>query len=353
MCLTPGVCKFIAQSLCHMPKNKDFQRRIELIDECLRRKQKKWSVQTLLDAINDKLIAEYGKEVSKRTLQNDLNYIQHDLQAPIEVVKEAQVYYYSYTDPNYSIKNIPVTEEEITYLKDALEMLKQVQGLSIVSDVEAIVTKLENTIDATVPDSRSYIQFEQNRTTGNEYIDPIFNAIKEKSALRITYQPFGKEPQEWLIHPYLLKEYRNRWFLIGRKDTEAYTVNIALDRIKKIRNAREVYLENDLFDPGVYFDNLVGVTIPIGSAVEKVEIRVKKQQLPYIITKPIHTSQSVVKQYKNGDAVLSLDLIINYELTALLLSYGSSLEVLKPESLRKELAGIAEQLSAIYTGARK
>src|SRR5690606_3824961 len=102
-----------------MPKNKDFQRRIELIDECLRRKQKKWSVHTLLDTINDKLIAEYGTEVSKRTLQNDLNYIQYDLNAPITIAKEAQVFYYSYSDPNYSIKNIPVTEEEITYLRDA------------------------------------------------------------------------------------------------------------------------------------------------------------------------------------------------------------------------------------------
>lgn len=336
-----------------MPKNKDFQRRIELIDECLRRKQKKWSVQTLLDTINDKLIAEYGKEVSKRTLQNDLNYIQHDLNAPISIVKEAQVFYYSYLDPNYSIKNIPVTEEEITYLKDALEMLKHVQGLSIVSDVETIITKLENTIDSTVPDSRSYIQFEQNRTLGNEYIDPVFNAIKGKSALRITYQPFGKDSQEWLIHPYLLKEYRNRWFLIGRKDAQEYIVNIALDRIKKIKNAKEQYLENDLFNPQLYFNNMVGVTMPLGSTVEKIDIRVNKQQLPYILTKPIHSSQSIVKQYKNGEAILSLEVIINYELTALLLSYGSSLEVLKPESLRKELAVIAGQLSAIYTSARK
>ncbi|MBK7288781.1 MAG: hypothetical protein IPI78_00180 [Chitinophagaceae bacterium] len=73
-----------------MPKNKDFALRIEIIDECLRNQYRKWTLQKLIDAINDKLKDRYGKSIGKRTIQDDIKYLKFDKMAPIEKRKEGQ-----------------------------------------------------------------------------------------------------------------------------------------------------------------------------------------------------------------------------------------------------------------------
>ena len=70
-----------------MPKNKDFFHRIAVIDCCLRRKDKKWYVEELLDSVNDQLTKDYGKSISSRTLYGDLKYLQEEKDAPIEKIR--------------------------------------------------------------------------------------------------------------------------------------------------------------------------------------------------------------------------------------------------------------------------
>lgn len=83
------------------------------------------------------------------------------------------------------------------------------------------------------------MQFEKHTTAlGTGYIDKIFDAIKGKTALRITYQSFkALVPEQCVFHPYLLKEYRNRWFVIGRKENTASVTILALDRIREVKNS--------------------------------------------------------------------------------------------------------------------
>src|SRR5437763_1777240 len=100
-----------------MPYNKDFTRRIEILDECLRRRQKKWFIEDLLEALNEKLDDRFDKKVSKRTLYSDLEYLQNEKNAPVIKMWEGQRVYYKYEDATYSVLNLPISEEEITKLK--------------------------------------------------------------------------------------------------------------------------------------------------------------------------------------------------------------------------------------------
>ena len=77
-------------------------------------------------------------------------------------------------------------------------------------------------------------------------------------------------------------------------------------------------------------------------------IKVKSSQLPYILSKPIHNNQELIKKYKNGDAKIQLNLLINYELISQLLGYQSSIEILKPQSLRDEIKAIIKSLNNTY-----
>lgn len=329
-----------------MPQNKGFALRIELLDECLRNRLRKWTLQDLIDKVSEKLNEQYGTSASKRTIQDDLKYLRDEKGAPVNKIKNGSKTYFSYSDPNFSIKNLPIKGEEIGYLKDAINILKQVSDFKILTDVDEIVNKLQNTVSTNEVGSASIIQFERHTTAiGTEYIDDIFTAIKEKTVLRISYQSFNAtDPKEYMFHPYLLKEYRNRWFVIGRKSNTNSITNFALDRIKGLKNSKDEYISNNLFDIETYFNNLIGVTFPENAIPEIVEIKVAPKQVPYVKTKPIHHTQQMIREYKNGSVLIRLTLICNYELRAVLLSFGNDVEVIKPSFLRedlKEILGLA------------
>ena len=322
-----------------MPRNKNFTRRIEILDECLRRRQKKWFIEDLLQAVNDKLDDRFDNKVSKRSLYDDLKYLQEEKGAPIKKCWEGQRVYYKYEDATYSVLNLPISEEEIIKLKDAVKMLREVNDFNLLDDVDMIVDKLEHTINTNVPENRSMIQFEKHTyADGAEYIDDIFSAIKEKSVLKVSYQPFGApEPQEWIVHPYLLKEYRNRWFLICRRDVSQKVTNLALDRIKKVKNSSIPFVENDLFDADTYYSCLIGVTFPEGEKAQDILLRVTGRQINYVKTKPIHKSQEIVEEPNTNTLIIRLKLINNYELQSVLLSYTPDIEVMQPLALRNQL----------------
>lgn len=332
-----------------MPKSKDFYHRIEIIDECLRQKGKKWDIGNLLKAVNVKLEERFDETISKRTLQYALEYLINEKDAPIGKQKDGAAVYYFYTDANYSIKNLPLSDEEIILLKDAVEVIKQIGSTSIAQEAIAVIGKLENTIAQNPLSHRSLIQFEKHTTaSGTEHLHDLFTAVKEKIVLNITYQPFGKEPYTQVVHPYLLKEYRNRWFLLARDDKHNTLCNLALDRIKNIKPFKDSFKENDLFDPNTYFNNLVGVTIPAGEGVSEIVLKVKPAQVPYIKTKPIHLNQETADG-EDGSMLVTLQLINNYELRAVLLSYSPDIEVLQPATLREQIRQMLQAALDTYT----
>lgn len=320
-----------------MPKSKDFYHRIEIIDECLRQKGKKWDIENLLKAVNQKLEERFEEAISKRTLQYAMDYLINEKAAPIEKKKNGSRVFYFYGEANYSIKNLPLTDEEVILLKDAIEVIKQIGNISIAQEAVTIIAKLENTIAQNPLSERTIIQFEKHTSAlGLEYLDDLFTSIKEKIVLNITYQPFGKEPYTQVVHPYLLKEYRNRWFLLARDDNYNTLCNLALDRIRNIKPSKERFKENNLFDPNTYFNHLIGVTIPAGEMVNEIILKVKPSQVPYIKTKPIHSNQEIEDQ-KDGSMLVTLQLINNYELRAVLLSYRPDIEVVSPVILREQI----------------
>lgn len=333
-----------------MPANKDFQRRIEILDECLRRRQRQWTIQCLLEEVNRKLNESFGKGIGQRSLYDDLNYLNYELDAPIEKYKDGKKTCYRYADPDFSIRNIPVKQEEVMLMRDAIELLSQVGGFQIAEEMLAVVNRLENTVATNIHGRHAIIQFEKNgMAAGTQWLTDLFEAVKDKTVLKITYQPFGKEPLEHIFHPYLLKEYRNRWFVIGRIGDKQIITNLALDRIIKLKPLRDAFLENDLFNPDSYYDALIGVSWPEHAAPETVTLTVSAALYPYIQTKPIHSSQRVVKERKDGTRTIELHLVNNHELRSQLLGLGPGLVVKSPDSLRNQMKELYTAGSQLYS----
>ncbi len=337
-----------------MPANKNALLRYKTIDNCLRNTGRRWTLDDLVTACSDALYEYTGKDeyLSTRTIQLDMQKMRSDelgYNAPI-VVKDRK--YYCYSDPEYSITNTPLTESDLRQMGDAVEVLKQLSGFSGFSGMEDIVGRLEDHVNSVRHTRKPVIYFEgNNRLKGLHFITPLYEAIVAKTPVQMTYQSFkANQPHTYVFSPYILKEYRNRWFVFGKGAKDKYVANLALDRIVEVRPAPgEAFIETPEFNPETYFKDMVGVTKIPGTMDRACTIRfwANAYNTPYIETKPIHESQMVAERREDGSAVFQLYACQNYELEKALIEYGEGIKVLAPKALvskiRKRLLEAAEQ----------
>lgn len=323
-----------------MPANKNALLRYKTIDQCLRNTGRKWTLQNLLEACSDALYEYTGKDeyLSVRTIQLDIQKMRSDelgYNAPI-VVKEKK--YYSYSDPDYSITKTPLTDTDIRRMGDAVEVLKQLSGFSCFAGFEDIVGRLEDHLYAVRHSRKPLIFFEGNSgLKGLHLITPVYEAIAAKSAVRVTYQSFRAiQPHTFIFSPYILKEYRNRWFVFGKGPKDRYVANLALDRILEIEPAPDdAFIDDPTFIPNDYFRDIVGVTKIPGKFDRPCTVCfiADAATTPYIETKPIHESQVVTERREDGVTVFQLYVCLNFELEKSLLEFGEGVRVLAPEVL--------------------
>ena len=150
------------------------------------------------------------------------------------------------------------------------------------------------------------------------------------------------------VFPYCLKQYNERWFLIGRQNEYTNLTNYALDRIEKIEESSVKYQETTI-DFSTYFDDIIGVTKNTSRKTEDIYLKISAERYPYIATKPLNPYQKLIKDMSNDECkVIKIPLIANLELEALILSYGPDIEVLKPEWLRDKIANRLSDTLAKY-----
>ena len=109
-----------------MPTNKNALLRYQILDRCFSNRYRKYTIEDLVDAVNEALYDMYGSEVSMRQIRDDIKYMRDrtSYNAPIEAVPfEGKRCYYRYSDPNYTIFNNELTPEEVTKLCSTINML--------------------------------------------------------------------------------------------------------------------------------------------------------------------------------------------------------------------------------------
>lgn len=323
-----------------MPINRNTLMRIRIIDECLQRRQRQWTLEDLREACEKELLEKEGIcGISTRTIQRDIELMRSDklgYNAPI-IVKNKK--FYTYEDSDYSITKLPLSKEDLNELSSALDIIKHYNGFSNMSGQEDILTRMQDKI-ASQTDNKKVVYIEtNNKLKGLNFLGPLFDVIKRKEAITVEYKSFkAKRESRIYISPYILKEFNNRWFLIGMSPKREVKT-LALDRIIEIRKDTEhQYTENTVFNPEKYLNEMIGVTRNLESKVETVIFWVDAFQTPYIETKPFHDSQEIEKENVDGSKVFRIRIIINSELERKLLGYGSHIKVMEPLHLKQRIA---------------
>tara|TARA_R110000868_G_scaffold411677_1_gene707384 strand:+ start:7340 stop:8356 length:1017 start_codon:yes stop_codon:yes gene_type:complete len=324
-----------------MALNKNALIRYKTIDKCLQNNYRQWTLDDLIEACSDALYEYEGREVSvsKRTVQLDIQFMRSDklgYNAPIEVYDKK---YYKYEDENYSITDIPITENDMNVLAETVEMLKQFKDFSLFSELGGIIQRLEDKVYTEKTNQASIIHLDRNENLkGLHWLDELYQAIQKKVVLKLEYKSFKAiDSNQIVFHPCLLKEFNNRWFLIGMGNTSKGIVNLALDRIVSIDYDFGITHLNFDFEADDFYKDVIGVTVNQGERTSTIKLWIDKFNAPYVLTKPIHHSQKIEIENEDGSVIITIKVKINFELERLLLGFGDALEVIQPERLRKRI----------------
>lgn len=337
-----------------MPANKNALLRYKTIDNCLRNRQRRWTLQDLVDACSDALYDFEGirKGISTRSVQLDIQMMRSDklgYNAPIEVYDRK---YYRYADPNFSITELPMSQNDYDKLAEAVDMLRQYSDFDAFAELSDVIGRLQDTLAIAKNKRAPIVDFERNTNLqGLKYLNPLYNYIANKQTLRITYQPFNaSKPKYWFVWPYLLKEYRNRWFLFCTRTTDHNLFNLALDRMKEIVPANDIPFEQDKhFNPATFFDDVIGVTKTRKTPLETVRFIANSEQAPYIETKPVHSSQMILERNEEeGTVLFQCKVVLNFEFYALMLSYGPGVKIISPKFAVKTMRKMLNEAAAQY-----
>ncbi|MCX6198779.1 MAG: WYL domain-containing protein [Bacteroidetes bacterium] len=329
------------------------ERRRTLLEKYLQKRvgyTKKQLMKILADELSD--VRDAG-DFSLRTLNFDLKYLAN---CGAEIQKEKRKaknrtgrviteYYYRYANSKWTFRKQLLDSDAVQSIKVAATILKQIPGLKLHHDLLEFCESVENQSLHSSSD-RTYIQFDTRPYyDGNKHLIQILDACKLGSVISFDYQSFkADKAKRVVLHPYLLKEYNNRWFVIGMTEEahikETYEISqYGLERIKgKIKNEGLEHYYHPDFNPDEYFAHVIGVSAKPGATVENVVLRFAIDRAHYVETNRLHSTQHAIEgKATKTHKTFSYELIPNQELESLILSFGEDIEVLKPEKLREAI----------------
>lgn len=322
--------------------------RYKVLDRCFRNSVGCFGIADLIDKCNKALSYERASEmmVSERTIREDIRDIQERYGAVFDPKhKDGHKKLYRYEDTEFSImpQIIPELSSEQRMLQQVLEALSEFEEVPQYRWLHSFIEQRLNGIDT---NGQNAIGFQNNPDLmGMEHFSVLLGAILAKQPLSIIYKPYKGNNREYITHPYYLKQYNNRWFLVAQIEGQTRLSILSIDRIFSVETIHIDFLSSDI-DMETYFDDVVGVTKDERVSAEDILIKISHQRYPYLRTKPLHYTQKEIHTMSDEEGVvIKIHVRINKELEAAILELGSDAEVLAPESLR---TSISDKISALY-----
>lgn len=183
--------------------------------------------------------------------------------------------------------------------------------------------------------------------SGEKFLPPIIEAMRDKTAIEMTYQSFTRQkPATFIVEPYCLKVFKQRWYMLAYSPGLDKAMIYSLDRVHAIEPTKQKYKLPKGFNAEEYFKNTYGVT-GMDEKPEDIEICIDAMQANYLRTLPLHSSQEEIE--RNDDySIFRFHMVPSYEFLQELRKYGSDVEVISPESVRAEFREDTESLYRIY-----
>jgi predicted DNA-binding transcriptional regulator YafY len=312
------------------------QRRYRVIDSLLRNIYKPYP--TLID-FQEECLNKLEVSPSLETLQKDISNMKKNIEydAPIAFCRRNLGYYY--TNPEYSINSIPLTDSDISSIKEALDLIKNLGGGNKVNErFSDAIQKILFTFKEEFPDSNikrkiiltDYVE----GAKGYENFNTLFKACKNQYPISFSHYSYNyREFKVIIVHPILLKEFENRWYLVGYSEPHKSIRTFGLDRIYEPLHLKRKYINCNEKEVDSYCNDIYGVYPIENQPKQKITFLTAIKITNYFEAYPIHASQKYEKN-ESGSSFFTIEVVPSIELIRLFRSYGKNLEVINPEWLR-------------------
>lgn len=291
--------------ICPMRANEKIRRYLHIIN-CVRRYA--YSFEEIRHYLQMRSgLEEIDYDISLRTFQRDLKEIYSIFSIEIKYIP--------------SSRNYKIVED---YIDDV--QARMFEALDVL-----------NALQVTDP-LKDNIHFGTRIPQGTEYIFDAIHAIKRRYQVKITHQKFFDSPTtERTIDPLGLKEFRHRWYLVGRDAKDQKIKTFGLDRTRSLHLTRQHFTPPESFNLDDYFRYSFGVIVGGSTSPEPVVLSFTPFQGKYIKTLPLHHSQEIIKDTKEE---LRVRLLVypTHDFIMEILSMTPEVRVIGPANLRKEVA---------------
>lgn len=343
-----------------MPANKYALLRYRIIDRCLTNPGKPFPTkEDLRQACEDALYGSDGEHISISTIEKDLWAMRNEADlgfyAPIEYHRDERGYHY--TEEGYSINDVQLNDDDLDAIRFATNTLIQFRELPIFQQFDQALGKIADRL-AVSPHldpqgDADIIQFESTpHASGSAHLGPLLQAIRARHEISLTYRKFSEEgdiQHAYTLHPYLLKEYRNRWYLLGWDPSKDGIRTFGCDRIVGIEiHETSKFQVQASFHPKDYFAHALGITVLGQGSPEEIVFEVDPLLAKYLESQPLHDSQHIERHDER--TVVTLIVMPTYELLQWLQAHAGELTLRKPDHIRASVQHQLEAALARQTG---
>jgi predicted DNA-binding transcriptional regulator YafY len=322
-----------------MPKFKPQYRRLLFIDSKLRENSYPNSVS---------LAREW--EVSGRTISRDIDYLRDELRAPIEYDRAHNGFYY--TEENYSLPTVPVSESDLFAVCIAAKALKQFENTPLHARLSSIFDKLQQSLPGKVDADPSWLEeriliFPESATTIKpEVWETIAAAVRQSKQVRITYRtPGAPRTVTRVIEPYYLVSYRGEWYANGHCHRRESIRTFALSRIHTAETLPQTFIMPPKYDAETMFGDRFGIYWQ--EEKETVRIQFNATVAHFIRERQWHPLQRIEKQ-PDGSIILEFSTNHISEVKSWVLSWGAAARILSPTPLAQDIAKELKRAAASY-----
>lgn len=333
-----------------MSVTKNAQLRFNILDKCFSNFQRNYTYNDLLKEVNNVLIENGSEGIKLRQLQYDIKFMESDAGFGIELeegLKIGKKKIFKYSDKKFSIADHPLNQNDIDQLQTTIQILSRYKHREEFKWIEEFIPRMEIAFDLVSGSDEEIIGYEENPDLeGREHLGELFNSILKKKVVQLEYAPFGKMSEVFIIHPYYLKQYNSRWFLFCYNEKYEAISNYPLDRIVNFEENGKSY-KPAKFGWIDYFEDIIGVTKPIDLKPEDIKLKFSADRIKYILTKPLHGTQKLDRTDLDKRTII-INVIPNFELYQLILSFGSDVEVIAPKFVRSKIIDHSSKLSLNY-----
>ena len=327
-----------------MPKNKSALSRYRIIDELIR--TGRYKRKELIHAVNRRLEQKGLETISPATLSNDLQAMRTEFHAPIECEPGKG---YRYLDKSYRFLQVRLNSEESSALDFAIDILGSKDHLDLIHEARQVISQVA--LSTKSPDTPLIVRSGVSlNVKGVEYLKTLYSAIRNKNCLNVTYQSrTHHQPKVHVFSPYLLREYRGLWYVIGRSSLhDRNLLVLALDRIHRIdANIGVSYQEEDPRRIQDFFQFSFGITVK--ETPTTIRFRVTPDAWYFLNIQPLHPSQHVVEKHEEWVTV-EISVYWCEELKMTLLSQGARLQVVSPPEIVTEMREQVDKMRSLYPG---